>query len=60
MIIGYDPFGYKLQGNAFITNVYHPNYDKIELKNMVLDEIYIDEDVTISSSTEKPLGWTRN
>lgn len=57
MIIGYDPFGYQLQGNSFITNVYHPNYNKIELKNMTLDEIYIDEDITISNSTEKPNGW---
>ncbi len=57
MIIGIDLFGYKLHGNAFLTDVYHPNYNKIELMNMVLDEIYIDEDVDIDNRTEKPDGW---
>lgn len=57
MIIGNDFFGRGLHGASFITNVYHPSYNKIELKNMILDEIYIDEDIDISDSIEKPLGW---
>ena len=32
---------------VYKTNVYHPSYNKLELKNMVVDELYIDEDITI-------------
>ena len=47
MIISYDYFGYGLQGNSFITSIYQPNYNKLELKNMTLNKIYIDEDIEI-------------
>ena len=56
MILGYSMFHGK-DNLVYKTNIYHPIYNKIELKNMVLDEIYIDEDIKIANTIIKPDGW---
>lgn len=56
MILGYSMFHGK-DNLVYKTNVYHPSYNKIELKNMIVDEIYIDEDITIPYTTDKSDGW---
>ena len=56
MILGYSMFHGK-DNLVYKTNVYHPSYSKIELKNMTVDELYIDEDITIPYTIDKPDGW---
>lgn len=56
MILGYSIFHGK-DNLVYKTNVYHPSYSKLELKNMIVDEIYIDEDITIPYTIDKPDGW---
>lgn len=56
MILGYSMFHGK-DNLVYKTNVYHPSYSKLELKNMIVDEIYIDEDITIPYTIDKPDGW---
>ena len=56
MILGYSMFHGK-DNLVYKTNVYHPSYNKLELKNMTVDEIYIDEDITIPYTIDKPDGW---
>lgn len=56
MIIGYNFFGEK-DSLVYKTEVCHPTYNKIELKNLTLDELFIDEDITIPCTIDKPNGW---
>lgn len=56
MIIGYNFFGEE-NNLIYKTEIYHPSYNKIELKNLTLDELFIDEDVTIPCTVNKPDGW---
>lgn len=56
MILGYSAFHGK-DNLVYKTNIYHPSYSKLELKNMIIDEIYIDEDITIPYTIDKPDGW---
>lgn len=57
MFIGYDFFQMN-KGTFFETNVYHPSYNQIELSNMILDELFGDEDITIPAIVDKPTGWS--
>lgn len=56
MILGYSMFHGK-DNLVYKTNVYHPSYNKLELKDMTVDELYIDEDITIPYTIDKPDGW---
>ena len=56
MFISLDFFGLD-SGAVFKTRLCHPNYNSVEISNMVLDQIYIDEDITIPYSTTKPDDW---
>mgnify|MGYP000889803743 CR=1 FL=1 len=56
MILGYSMFHGK-DNLVYKTNVYHPSYNKLELKNMTVDELYIDEDIAIPFTIDKPNGW---
>jgi len=56
MIIGYNFFGEE-NNLIYKTEVYHPSYNKIELKNLTLDELFVDEDITIPCIVDKPDGW---
>lgn len=56
MIIGYNFYGEK-DNLIYKTDVYHPSYDKIALQNLTIDELFVDEDITIPCTTNKPTGW---
>lgn len=56
MFIGLDCFGMD-NGAIFKTTVCFPDFYEMEMKNMVVDEIYVTEDMSITSSTTKPTSW---
>lgn len=59
MFIGLDAFG--TYGNMFFNHrLYHLNYDKLEMKGGLIDQIYVDKDINIPYTTEKPDNWTYN
>jgi len=53
MIVGIDFF----QGDCFQTTVALPSFYRTEMSNSVVDEILIDEDISITNSIDKPTGW---
>lgn len=56
MIMGYSLFG-DSQSLVYKTELHHPSYNKIDLSNMTLDEIFVDEDIAIPFTAEKNEGW---
>lgn len=57
MFIDLDFFGLN-EGATFKTRISHPNYYRLEAKNGIFDEIYVDENITIPYSIEKPSTWS--
>lgn len=57
MIIGFNFFGDYEGSSVFETMMVHSDYYRTELKDGIIDEIYIDEDTTITNSTTKPNSW---
>lgn len=57
MLIGVDHFGRKA---VFNNRLSHLSYDKAEIYDGIIDQFYIDEDITIPYSLEKPLYWRYN
>lgn len=56
MILGYNVFGMK--GNeVYKTQIHHSSYSQLNLSNMTLDEIFVDEDITIPYTVDKNSGW---
>lgn len=53
MLIGYDFFG----GFCFQTKICHPSYNEVKLSHGQYDEIYIDENILITSENVKPDNW---
>ena len=56
MIIGFNAFGEE-NNLAFDDRICHLNYNKLEITKGMIDQIYIDEDITIPYSTVKPNEW---
>lgn len=56
MIIGFNAFGEE-NHLAFDNRLCHPTYNKLEITGGMIDEIYIDEDIEIPYTIEKPTGW---
>lgn len=56
MIIGFNAFGEE-NNLAFDDRICHLNYNKLEITKGMIDQIYIDEDITIPYSTDKPNEW---
>ena len=59
MIIGFNAFGEE-SNLAFDNRLCHTNYNKLEMTGGVIDQIYIDEDITIPYSNVKPNEWRYN
>ena len=57
MFISLDFFGLD-EGAVFKTNIGHVNYNELQITGTVIDEIYIDEDMEIPVTTDKPESWT--
>ena len=57
MFISLDFFGLN-EGAVFKTNIGHVNYNELQITGTVIDEIYVDEDVEIPITTDKPESWT--
>ena len=57
MFISLDFFGLD-EGAVFKTNIGHVNYNELQITGAVIDEIYVDEDVEIPITTDKPESWT--
>ena len=53
ILLGIDLFN----SSCFQTTVAFPSFYRAELSNSVVDEIYIDEDTTITDSVIKPIAW---
>ncbi|MGJ0846653.1 hypothetical protein ACR77J_08190 [Tissierella praeacuta] len=56
MLIGFNAYG-EDDNLAFDNRLCHTSYNRLEIKGGIIDQIYIDEDITIPYSTEKPDGW---
>ena len=56
MLIGHDFFGFN-NGAVFDTIFCHPSYQRLEIYDGTIDQVYIDEDITIPYSIEKPNNW---
>ena len=57
MFISLDFFGLN-EGAVFKTNIGHVNYNELQITGTVIDEIYVDEDIEIPVTTDKPESWT--
>lgn len=57
MFISLDFFGLD-EGAVFKTNIGHVNYNELQITGTVIDEIYVDEDIEIPVTTDKPEIWT--
>ena len=57
MFISLDFFGLD-EGAVFKTNIGHVGYNELQITGTVIDEIYVDEDVEIPITTDKPESWT--
>ena len=56
MLIGINFFNE--ENNVVFSNpLYHPSYDRLEMYDGVINQVYIDEDITIPYSSEKPEDW---
>ena len=56
MIIGFNAFGEE-NNLAFDNRLCHTDYNKLEITDGMIDHIYIDEDITIPYTIEKPTNW---
>lgn len=56
MVIGFNAFG-EVNNLAFNNRLCHPTYNKLEITGGMIDEIYIDEDIEIPYTIEKPNEW---
>ena len=56
MIIGFNAFGEE-NNLSFDNRLCHTNYNRLEVTGGVIDQIYVDEDITIPYSIEKPTDW---
>lgn len=56
MLIGVNAFG---ESNNLVFNIplYQPNYNKLEIYDGKIDQIYADESIAIPYSIDKPEGW---
>jgi hypothetical protein len=56
IIAGFDFFG--LEDGAICGSVFSfPSYNKIELSNSVVDNVYVTNDLTVTNTTTKPTQW---
>lgn len=56
MLVGINFFNE--ENNVVFNNpLYHPNYNKLEIYDGVINQVYIDEDITIPYSSVKPVEW---
>lgn len=56
MFIGLDCFGTQ-NALVFDKKVYHSRYDKLQIFDGMIDQIFITEDITVPCTIEKPDGW---
>jgi len=56
MLIGYDMFGLG-DGLIFSTSISLPSFNKVELSNAIVDEVYVTKDLTTTTSIAKPTQW---
>ncbi len=56
MIIGFNAFGEE-DNLAFDNKLCHTDYNKLEITDGMIDHVYMDKDITISYSIEKPTNW---
>ena len=56
MLIGFNAFG-EVDNLIFDNRLCHMSYNKLEISKGMIDQIYVDEDISIPYSTEKPLEW---
>ena len=56
MLIGYDMFGFE-DGLIFNTSIVLPSFNKVELSNAIVDDIYITKDLSTTNTTTKPEQW---
>ncbi len=56
MFIGLDCFGTQ-DALLFDKKIYHQRYEKLQIFEGMIDQVYITEDINIPLSTEKPDGW---
>ena len=56
MIIGFNSFN-EDNSLVFDDRLCHTSYNRLEITNGVFDHIYIDEDIEIPYTIEKPFGW---
>lgn len=59
MLIGYDMFGFE-DGLIFHTSIALSSFNKVELSNSIVDNIYITKDLSITTTTIKPEQWGYN
>lgn len=59
MIIGFNAFGEE-NNLVFDDRLCHTNYNKLEISGGMIDQIYIDENITIPYSTDKNKSWQFN
>lgn len=57
MIIGYDFFGQKMDGNVFDTAIPTGNIDEVAMGAGIYDELFISLDTTIGAENAKPTSW---
>lgn len=57
MFIGLDFYGMGESGTTFQTNVVSSKYIEFGIRNCIVDEIYMDENVNFEFSTIKPTEW---
>ena len=57
MFISLDFFGLD-EGAVFKTNIGHVGYNDLQITGAMIDEIYVDEDIEIPITTDKPESWT--
>ena len=57
MFISLDFFGLD-EGAVFKTNIGHVGYNDLQITGAMIDEIYVDEDIDIPITTDKPESWT--
>ena len=57
MIIGVTPFKTNLNSSVFHTRIGLSDYLNMEIRECLLDEIYIDENVNLPYTKEKPISF---
>lgn len=57
MFIGLDFYGLGESGTTFQTNIASSKYIEFGIRNCIVDEIYMDENINFEFSTTKPTEW---